>query len=285
MKIVVAGASGVIGRALVPLLVKEGHEVVGLTRNRHYAAELSSKGVQSVILDVFDREAVFSVLRETKPDTVIHQLTSLSARDFAEHARIRKEGTRNLVDASLEAGVRRMIAQSISWAYSPGEGPAVEDNALDLEAPLPRKTTVESVHALESAVAEMPEHVILRYGLFYGAGTWYASGGFIAEQVRQQQLPATEGISSFVHVDDAAHAAVLALHWPSGPFNIVDNEPAPGTEWLPIYADALGAPAPAVEHKSTRWERGAVNDKALQYGWKPRYASWREGFRHALGSL
>ncbi|KIL39066.1 dTDP-glucose 4,6-dehydratase [Gordoniibacillus kamchatkensis] len=284
MKLAVAGASGAIGRALIPLLVQAGHEVVGFTRNPEYAAELKNSGAQPVILDVFDREAVFTAIREARPDAVIHQLTSLGTRNFADNTRIRQEGTRNLVDASRAAGVSKMIAQSISFAYAPGEGPAAEDCPLDLEAPLPRKSTIEGVHALESAVAEMPEYVILRYGLFYGAGTWYAPDGFMAEQVRQQQLAATPGVSSFVHIDDAAHAALLALHWPSGCFNIVDDEPAAGTEWLPVYADALGAPAPAVKQQFDRWERGALNGKALQHGWKPRYRSWRDGFRHALGS-
>lgn len=283
MKILVAGASGAIGKMLVPMLVHEGHEVIGVTRKDHLAAELRNMGARPVVLNVFDREAVFSALRIEKPDTVIHQLTSLGARDFAEHARIRREGTRNLVDASLEAGVNKMIAQSISWAYEAGIGPATEEDALDLEAPLPRKTTVESVHALESAVAEMPAHVILRYGQFYGPGTWYAPGNFIAEQVRQQQLPITRGVSSFIHVEDAARAAVLALQWPSGHYNITDNEPASGTEWLPVYAGILGAPVPSAQTGGEGWERGALNRKALQHGWMPRFESWREGFRHRLG--
>ncbi|MBW7461933.1 NAD-dependent epimerase/dehydratase family protein, partial [Paenibacillus sepulcri] len=138
--------------------------------------------------DIYDRDGVFAALREARPDTVIHQLTALSGRKFAENARIRVEGTRNLVDASLEAGARKMIVQSISWAYSPGNGPAGEDTPLDLEAPLPRKSTIDGIHALESAAAEMPERVILRYGLLYGAGTWYAPDGFIAQQVRQQEV-------------------------------------------------------------------------------------------------
>jgi nucleoside-diphosphate-sugar epimerase len=136
---------------------------------------------------------------------------------------------------------------------------------------------------MENAAAELPEHAILRNGLFYGAGTWYAPMGFMAEQVRNRQLPATEGVASFVHVDDAAEAALLALHWPTGAYNIVDHEPAAGTEWLPIYADAIGAPPPETERSNGRGERGALNAKALQEGWNPRYASWREGFRLALG--
>ncbi|MFC5405336.1 NAD-dependent epimerase/dehydratase family protein [Cohnella soli] len=281
MKIAVAGASGVIGRALIPLLIQDGHEVTGFTRNAGGAASLSDLGAKPIILDVFDREAMFDALQETKPDVVIHQLTSLGARNFADNAKIRKEGTRNLVDASLAAGVNKMIVQSISWAYLAGDGPASEECPLDLEAPDPRKTTVEGICALESAAAEMPEHVILRYGLFYGAGTWYAPDGYMAEQVRQRQLNATEGIASFVHVSDAAKATRLALAWPSGAYNIVDHEPAAGTEWLPVYAEMIGAPEPTYRREHGRWERGASNDKALIQGWTPA-CSWRDGFRHAL---
>ncbi|MFD0695648.1 NAD-dependent epimerase/dehydratase family protein [Paenibacillus sp. GCM10027628] len=284
MKILVAGASGAVGRSLLPLLVEAGHEVVGMTRNPAYVERLQSVGVQPVLVDVLDREAVFAALQETKPQTVIHQLTSLSVRNFADNARIRIEGTRNLVDAAQSVGVRRMIAQSISWAYVPGDGPATEEEALDLDAPAPRQQTVQGIQALEQTVADMPEYVILRYGLFYGPGTWYAPSGFMAEQVRNQGLPETDGISSFIHVDDAARAAYLALNWPTGPVNIVDNEPAHGTEWLPIYAAAIGAPKPQAQVPGQRWERGASNAKAReQYGWEPLYPSWRVGFRDVLG--
>ncbi|QHW30902.1 NAD(P)-dependent oxidoreductase [Paenibacillus rhizovicinus] len=283
MRILIAGASGVVGRSLIPLLAEAGHEVVGLIRNPAQAAALERAGARSVIADVYDREAVFAALGETKPDAVIHQLTALGERNFADNARIRREGTRNLVDAALAAGVTRMIVQSISWVYVPGDGPAGEEELLDLAAPEPRSSTVEAVAVMEAAVAEMPEHVILRYGLLYGEGTWYAVEGLMADMVRAGQLPATDGVSSFVHVEDAARAALLALNWPSGAYNIVDNEPAAGAEWLPAFADSVGAPAPAVQSGSARGERGARNAKAIKQGWEPRYPSWREGFRTGLG--
>jgi len=282
MKIAVAGASGAIGRKLVPLLLEEGHEVIGLTRSESRAIELRRMGARTVNVDAFDRDAVFNAFRDIRPDSVIHQLTSLSARDFKEHSRLRKVGTRNLVDAALAVGVRKMIAQSISWAYLPGDGPATEEHPLDLEASPPRNSMVEAVHSLETAVAEMPEYIVLRYGLFYGPGTWYAPGDYIAEQVRLRQLPATDGVSSFVHLDDAALAAVNALNWPSGVYNIVDSEPASGKEWLPVYAKLLGAPEPVIQSDRLGWERGAKNGKALEHGWKPRFSSWREGFLEAL---
>lgn len=282
MKIVVAGATGAVGKPLIPMLIEAGHEVTGLTRDPEKAVALKRQGAKAVILEIFDREAVFAVIREVRPDAVIHQLTSLAERNFADNSRIRIEGTRNLVDASLAAGVRRMVAQSISWAYAPGEGPAREEEPLDLDAPEPRSGTIRGVHALETAAADMPEAVILRYGLFYGAGTWYAADGFMAEQVRRGELPATDGVSSFVHVEDAARAAMLALDWPSGAVNIVDDEPASGREWLPYYAELLSAPQPERQLGSARGERGADNSKAKRYGWQPRFVSWREGFQRTL---
>lgn len=282
MKIAVAGATGAIGQPLIRLLLAAGHEVTGFTRRPEKAAELKRLGVRAVVLDALDREAVFAAVCGAEPETVIHQLTSLGERDFGSNARIRIEGTRNLVDAALAAGARRMIAQSICWAYAPGDGPASEAEPLDLGAPPPRSATIRGVHALESAAADMPEAVLLRYGLFYGPGTWYARDGFMADQARHGALPATDGTASFVHVDDAARAALLALDWPPGAVNVADDRPAPGSEWLPYYAALLGAPAPERQPGAARGERGADNAKARRLGWQPRYADWREGFAATL---
>lgn len=283
MRIFVAGSTGVIGRLLLPKLVGAGHEVIGMTHNKEHKTLIQGMGARAVIADVFDRESIIAAIREVRPEAIIHQLTSLSNRNFADNARIRIEGTRNLVDAALATGVTRMIAQSISWVYQPGELPASEDVPLDVSAPMPRKRTVDSVIALEQVVAEIPNHVILRYGMLYGPGTWYDHEGFMAQQVHLKQVPATEGITSFLHVEDAANTAHLALNWPSGPVNIVDDEPAKGTQWLPVYAQALGAPAPDVQPGKDPGERGASNAKARNdYSWKPLFPTWETGFAHSL---
>ncbi|WP_276355460.1 NAD-dependent epimerase/dehydratase family protein [Cohnella caldifontis] len=285
MKIFVAGATGAIGRLLLPKLVQAGHEVVGMTHAAERGELIRAFGAKAVVADAYDRDGVRAAVADVRPDVVIHQLTSLGEWNLEENARIRIEGTRHLVYAARAAGVKRMIAQSIAWAYEPGEVPATEDVPLDLGATSPRKRTIDGVAALENAVAEMPHSVILRYGMLYGPGTWYEAGGTVAESVRNRELPATDGVRSFLHVEDAANAALLALDWPDGPVNVADDEPAAGTEWLPIYAEVLKAPAPEYQPGRQAWERGASNAKARNaYGWKPLFPTWRSGFAQAIGN-
>lgn len=279
MRIFIAGATGVIGRILLPKLVSKGYEVTGMTHNEDRVSQIKSAGAKAVVTDIFNRDAVKRAVEVAKPDVVIHQLTALREWNLSDNAKIREIGTRNLVDAARGEGVSLMIAQSISWAYEPGDSPAKESNYMDIDASMPRKTTIDSVIALEQIVSEMPKHVILRYGMLYGPGTWYAKGGVMAEKVRQKQVPATEGVTSFLHVEDAANAAILALNWPAGVVNIVDDEPASGKEWLPNYASLISAPAPDVQSDRKGWERGASNVKARnEYGWEPLFPSWRSGF-------
>jgi nucleoside-diphosphate-sugar epimerase len=211
-------------------------------------------------------------------------LTDLSGRDFDGTDRLRIEGTRNLVDAALAASVPRLVAQSIAWFYVPGQGPAREEEPLELEAPPPRGRMVAAVHALEEAVADVPAGVVLRYGVLYGPGTWYAPDGLTTEQARRGELEATNGVTSFVHVADAARAALAAMTWSAGPVNIVDDEPAAGTVWLPLYARLVGAPPPPVRPGREGWERGASNARARQRGWRPEYPTWRDGFKQVLAA-
>lgn len=234
-------------------------------------------------MDALDRESVFAALASARPDAVIHQLTDLSHSDFEANSRLRIVGTRNLVDAARAIGVPRLIAQSIAFAYAPGGAPAGEDEPLDLDAPPPRQQLVAGVQALEAAVAEMPMGIILRYGLLYGPGTWFAHDGERAAQARRGELTITAGVTSFVHVADAALVALLALDWPPGPTNVVDDEPAAGTAWGPLFAAAVGAPAPTIQ-TAGRAERGAVNTRARRLlNWQPIYPTWRSGFQAGIG--
>ena len=236
MHVLVAGATGVVGRRIVPLLLRRGDRVTGLTRSAARAAALRAAGVDPVVVDVVDGKALTEAVRAAMPDVVLHQLTDLAGQDRAANARLRTIGTRNLVDAARAAGTRRIVAQSIAFGYQDGPVPATED--------VPLRAGLAGVPELESAVAELPEWVVLRYGLFYGPGTWYFPDGAVADRARAGDLVADESIASFVHVDDAAAAAIAAFDWPSGPVNICDDEPAAASAWLPSSATLFEAPPP-----------------------------------------
>jgi nucleoside-diphosphate-sugar epimerase len=279
-RVLLAGATGVLGRALVPRLLGAGHQVTGITRTDRGAEWLRGRGATAVVADVLDRDALAAAVAGSEPTVVMHQLTDLGTGNLAANAALRERGTRTLVEVARGLGVRRVIAQSICWAYRPGERPAVEDEGLDLDAAEPRRTSVVGVAALEAAVREVPEHVVLRYGLFYGPGTWYAPDGAQADAARAGALRASQDVASFVHVDDAAAAAVAALDWPTGAVNVCDDEPAPGTEWVPAFCGAVGAPQPpGADRPRAGSARGADNRHAREdLGWKPRWSSWRAGF-------
>jgi nucleoside-diphosphate-sugar epimerase len=279
MRVFLAGATGVVGRRLVPLLVAAGHEVTGLTRRASSAAALRSAGVTPVVADVYDAAALAAAVREAAPEVVVHQLTDLAEYDTAANARLRVTGTRNLVDAALAAGARRIVAQSIAWSYAPGDTPAAEDVPLDVATTDARRNGVRAVAALEGAVREAPEWVVLRYGLFYGPGTWYHPDGLMADRARAGQLPATGDVASLLHVDDAAPAALAALSWPSGTVNVCDDDPAPGLDWVPAFCAWVGAPPPPTDPTRAPWARGATNHHARHdLGWTPSHPSWRTSF-------
>jgi 2-alkyl-3-oxoalkanoate reductase len=312
MKVFLAGATGVIGRRLVPMLVAARHQVTGMTRSNAKVDQLRAAGAQPVVCDVFDAEALRDALVAAAPEVVVHELTDLpqnfDPRKMAEQAagndRIRAEGTRNLVAAAVAAGGCRVVAQSIAFVYAP-VGDRIKDESAPLyeDAPWPWSRSLEAVKELEERVTatEGVAGLVLRYGFFYGPGSAYARGGFQAREVERRRFPIVglgTGIFSFIHVDDAASATVAAVERGApGIYNVVDDEPAPVREWLPVYAEALGAKKPfrvpklvarlfagANTAQLATELRGASNEKAKrELGWEPRYPSWREGFRDALG--
>jgi 2-alkyl-3-oxoalkanoate reductase len=310
MRVFVAGASGAIGRPLVPKLIEAGHEVTGMTRSEDRAGRLEKAGAKAVVADVFDEERVHSAMKEASPDVVVHQLTSLPDRlDFRDSSiyeatnRVRGEGTRILIDAARGAGARRMVAQSIAFIYAPrGDWVKDEDAPLMDNAPGAFGEAARVVADMERAVVGIDglEGLVLRYGFFYGPGTYYAADGSSAEDVRKRRLPIVgkaTGTVSFIHIADAADATVAAVERGSpGVYNVVDDEPAPFSEWLPVYAEALGAKKPfrapvwlakLIAGRAvalfTNELRGASNAKAKrELGWDPHHPSWRQGFRESL---
>ena len=306
MRVFVAGSSGAIGTRLVPQLIDAGHEVIGTVRSPGSAERVRALGAKPVALDLLDARAVRKAVLASEPEAIVHQATSLANlrdfkhfdRSFAQTNRLRTEGTDALLAAAREAGVRRFVAQSYASVRYAREGGPVksEDDPLD-PTPVPAmRESIAAMRHLDQAVTDAGG-IALRYGTFYGA----ANDGLI-EPVRKRQFPIVGeggGVWSFVHLDDAAAAAVLALeHDGAGIYNIVDDEPAPVREWLPVLAEVLGAKPP---RRFPRWlarllageavvmmeteSRGASNAKAKrELGWELRNPSWRQGFIAAYAS-
>lgn len=302
MRVFVAGATGVIGRQLVPRLMAAGHEVVGMTRSPERIGQLREAGAEPVVCNALDAEAVRVAVSESGADALIHELTELPARleprkykqQLAATNQLRRDGTRNLIAAAQAAGVKGILAQSIAFAYTPtGDWIKDEESPLWLDAPAPLDATFDAVAELERRVLDAGG-TVLRYGYFYGPGTQFE--GFFAELARSRRLPivgAGEARWSFIHVEDAANATVAALeHGAPGIYNIVDDDPAQAAVWIPLYVEFVGARRPL---RVPRWlgrlvggpvtvatmsnQRGASNAKARrELGWTPTHPSWREGF-------
>jgi nucleoside-diphosphate-sugar epimerase len=307
MRVFVAGATGVMGRQLVPRLVAAGHEVHGMTRSGSKEAMLSELGAVPVVADALDPAQIAEAVANARPDVIVHQLTAIGAvdprhfdRDFALTNRLRTEGTDHLLSAGQAMGVRRFVAQSYgAWWYVRTGGPVkTEEDPLD---PTPAREMRESwaaIRHLEEAVlgAHWTEGIVLRYGAFYGPGTSMAPGGELPELIRKRKFPLVGdggGVWSFIHVADAAEATVAAVeHGSRGVYNVVDDDPAPVAEWLPALAQEVGAKKPMrvprfigrlfageVGVVMMTDARGASNAKAKrELRWRPAHASWRQGF-------
>jgi nucleoside-diphosphate-sugar epimerase len=281
VRVLVAGGTGVLGRRIVPLLMAGGHQVTVMARDKDRAATALPPGAAVVTADALNRDAVARAVAEASPELVMHQLTDLAGGTSAANARLRVKGTRHLIEAALAAGTRRFVTQSIAWCYEPGADPADETVPLDAVSTDPgRRSTVDAVVSMETDTARLPEWVVLRNGLLYGPDTWYSRDGALGAAARSGKLTADADVTSFVHVDDAAVAAAAAVGWPTGAVNVTDDEPAPGTDWAPVFCAAVSAapPSPGSGQRQP-WARGAVNRRARALGWEPRYPSWRTGFR------
>ncbi len=306
MRVFVAGATGAIGRPLLAALRSAGHEPIAMTRSPTKAEALASQGFETVVCDAYDLPALTEALAGARPEAIVHALTDLPTdlnvrrleKEVASTGRLRETGTRNLLAAASAAGVQRIVAESIAFAYA-----AQGDWIKDEDAPLATRElpfVTGPLISLERQVLDAGG-IVLRYGQLYGPGTAFASDGAWANNLRRRRLPmvgAGSGMFSFVHVEDAASATVAALaHRGPATYNVVDEDPAPVQEWVPVYAGIVGAPPP---RRIPAWVgrlaagriavgminelRGASGERIKRdLGWQPRYASWREGFRSALG--
>jgi 2-alkyl-3-oxoalkanoate reductase len=310
VRVFVAGATGAVGRPLVPKLVAAGHEVTGMTRSESKAEDVRRAGARAVVADVFDVDALGAAMEEARPEVIVHELTALPDRidfrkadTYAATNRVRTEGTRNLIDAARTAGARRIVCQSIAFAYRmDGEGLKTENDPLLSEAAGAFGSGVRALREMEAMVlgADGLDGLVLRYGFFYGPGTYYAADGTSTDDVRRRRMPIVGrggGVFSFIHVDDAADATVAAVERGApGVYNVTDDEPAPMREWVPVFAEAAGAKPPRrvpvwlarfvagkdVSNFAVEL-RGASNEKAKrELGWEPAHPSWRSGFGEAL---
>jgi nucleoside-diphosphate-sugar epimerase len=315
MKVFVAGATGALGTQLIPLLDAAGHDVVGMTRSAGKADAVRALGARPVVADALDPDSVARAVAEAEPEVIIHQLTALGGdmdmknpdKFFAMTNRLRTEGTDHLLAAGRAVGIRRFIAQSYtSWPYARTGGPIkTEDDPLDPDPPAKLRTSLDAIKYVENAVTgiDWAEGLALRYGAFYGPGTGLSADpeAPLTKNIMKRKFPLVGdggGIWSHLHIEDAASATVAAVgKGTPGIYNIVDDEPAPVSEWLPFVAEQLGAKKPM---KVPRFVgrllageaavvlmteiRGASNAKAkATFGWQPRWSSWRLGFAKGLG--
>jgi 2-alkyl-3-oxoalkanoate reductase len=310
VKVFIAGATGAIGRPLIKSLTLAGHTAFGMVRSERSRASLSDLGAEPVIADALDAPSVSNAVAKVGPDVIINELTALpkhytptDMKAAAEgDARVRLEGNKNLIRAAQETGVRRFLLQSTGFWYAPGEGLAGEGERFAYGASPAVAAGSERYAELEAMTVGRTEFVAvaLRYGFFYGPGTWFESDGDMGEQVRRQQLPiigSGQGVWSWVHIDDAADATVRALDAAPGPYNIVDDNPSEQRVWLTAFARYCGAPAPphvseqqALEaagpdavYYATRL-RGASNAKAKrELGFRPRPLQWAANTARTTG--
>jgi len=307
MKVFVAGATGAMGKQLVPRLVAAGHEVVGMTSKEANRGLVADLGATPAVADALDSDQVAEAVGRAGAEAIVHELTAIGSidmrhfdRDFALTNRLRTEGTDHLLSAGRAAGARRFVAQSAVYGFYARTGGAVksEEDPLDPSPPPELRGSMAAVRHLEEAVlgATWAEGIVLRYGAFYGPGTSMSAGGEQYEMVRKRKFPLVgngAGVWSFVHIADAAEATVAAVdHGKPGIYNVVDDDPAPVSEWLPALAQALGAKKPmrvprfigrmfAGEAGAVFMTeiRGASNAKAKRdLGWQPQHGSWRQGF-------
>jgi nucleoside-diphosphate-sugar epimerase len=304
MKVFVAGATGAIGRELVPRLVEAGHEVHGMTRKEGNRAILEEMGAVPVVADALDAAQVAAAVAHAAPDVIVHQLTAIGEvnmrhmeRSFAMTNRLRTEGTDHLLSAGQAVGVKRFVAQSNIAVYARTGGPVkTEEDPDDRAAPAGMRANYDALEHLEEAVlgASWTDGIVLRYGWFYGPGTAMARGSEQAEMVGKRKFPVVGdggAVFSFIHVADAAAATVAAIERGTrGTYNVVDDDPATVAEWLPELAGELGAKPPRrvprfvgrlfageVGVVMMTELRGASNAKAKQeLGWRPAYPTWRK---------
>ena len=276
-KIFVTGATGLIGTKLTKRLIEEGYEVAGLTTSEKGKEKLDNAGVKAYIGNILEYDTIEKSIGDFKPDIIMNEITDLKQVDMSANTKVRIEGTRNLVEAAIKHDVPHIQSQSIAFVYEAGDTLATEETSLDYDASGDRKITVDGVEGLEKESARLNKHVILRYGLLYGPGTWYGKDGMIYNQFINGEVTMTDGVQSFIHIDDAVETAIQALNFESGIYNVADDEPVKGDDWAKWYANELNATPTLNIEPAAPFERGVTNKKFKDQGGKLIYATWKDG--------
>lgn len=301
MKVLLAGATGAIGTPLIGKLLTAGHAVFGMTQSSERAADLNAKGAEAVVADVVDAASVLDAISRLRPEAIINELTALPKHYTPEEMKaaaprdteVRMKGNANLLAAARAANCRRYILQSAAYWYAPGSKPADENWPFAFDATPGIAAGCRRYAELEASILKQPEMegVMMRYGFFYGPGTWFAKDGDVGHQVRRGQVPVIgggRGVWSWIHIEDAASATVAALHATPGAYNIVDDQPVEQRTWLPAFARYVGAPEPphvseedAVKQASadsvyyaTRLAAASNQKAKRELGFNPRPLEW-----------
>ncbi|ATH61861.1 NAD-dependent epimerase/dehydratase family protein [Staphylococcus pasteuri] len=276
-KIFVTGATGLIGTKLTKRLIEEGHDVAGFTTSENGKEKLESSNVKAYIGDILKYDTIDSAIADFRPEIIINQITDLKNVDMSANTKVRVEGSKNLIDAAQKYDVKKVIAQSIGFVYEAGEGLATEETSLDLDSTGDRKITVDGVIGLEEETSRMDEYVVLRFGWLYGPGTWYGKDGMIYNQFIDGKVTLSDGVTSFVHLDDAVETSIQALNFDNGIYNVADDEPVKGSDFAEWYKQQLNVDPEIDIQPAQPFERGITNDKFKAQGGKLIYSTWKDG--------
>lgn len=266
-----------LGTKLTKRLIEEGYEVAGLTTSEKGKEKLDNAVVKAYIGNILEYDTIEKSIGDFKPDIIMNEITDLKQVDMSANTKVRIEGTRNLVEAAIKHDVPHIQSQSIVFVYEAGDTLATEETSLDYDASGDRKITVDGVEGLEKESARLNKHVILRYGLLYGPGTWYGKDGMIYNQFINGEVTMTDGVQSFIHIDDAVEIAIQALNFESGVYNVADDEPVKGDDWAKWYANELNVTPTLNIEPAAPFERGVTNKKFKDQGGKLIYTTWKDG--------
>lgn len=258
-------------------MIEEGHEVAGFTTSERGKEKLEGLNAKAYIGDILKADTIDVAIDDFRPEIIINQITDLKNVDMVANSKVRIEGGKNLTDAALKYDVKKVVAQSIGFMYEPGEGLATEEAPLDNHSDGDRKITVDGVIGLEKETARMDQYVVLRFSWLYGPGTWYGKDGMIYNQFKDGEVTLSDGVTSFIHLDDAVEVSIQAMNFDTGIYNVADDEPVKGSDFVVWYSKEVSADPEVTIQPVQPFERGITNDKLKEQGGTLIYNTWKDG--------